>query len=256
MRSANLAIVAFASALVLSGLTANAATISSAGSVVDDAGGQVTFWKTTSVGKSLDSDGDNVFGTLADLMYTIRYKNGGTLFSFDGSDPQVGPFPGYAQVDDPNGEPYPNTSHGLIPVRTTTDNGATGTGNAHDMFIFTVLTAGTPDFRLGIANDGLDNAGYSSASVGLRQVAGPSNTGATANLSATANNVIDMHFFDVRGAQIGDQFAVWGIGGAFGYVTHSIVTWDTLGPVTIPEPASLGMLGLAGLGVISRRRAR
>jgi len=242
--SQSVSLVSAIVALTITCDAVHAAVITAAGSVVDNAGTQVTYWKTSSVSKTLDADGNNVYGSLADLMYTVRFKGAGTLFSFDGSDPQGSPFPGYASVDNPTGEVYPNTSHSLIQVGTAA--ATPGEGNSHDMFTFTVLTNATPNFRLGIVSDCLNDAAYSPTFTGLRQIG----TGATASLASNTNNVADMNFFDVYGAKAGDQFAVWGVGSSSGWVSNSIVTWDAI----IPEPASLGLLALGGLALLRRRR--
>jgi hypothetical protein len=224
-------------ALALLPLTSNAATVAFAGVINDDASSEISEWKTTATIKTLDGDGDNEYGTLAHLFYGVIFKGQDTLYSFDGSDSQVGPFGGYAVVDHPDGVSADTQ------VRTTT-NGAAGDAN-RVMFTFTALAGSPANVRIGIATDGLDGANFSPASIGLRQVGG-----STAEHSLTSvNSTLDMVFFDVTGINGGDQFQVFGDSGAGGFATHSFVTWDV-----IPEPATTGMLALAGLAMILRRR--
>ena len=72
--------------LALFPASAKAATVLFAGVINDDAGSEISQWKTASTAKTLDVDGDNVYGTLAHIFYQVEFKGGGTLYSFDGSD--------------------------------------------------------------------------------------------------------------------------------------------------------------------------
>jgi hypothetical protein len=217
---------------------ASAATIAYAGAINDDAGSGISEWKTTTTAKSLDADGDNEYGTLAHLFYRIEFKGQNTLYSFDGSDGQVGPFAGYATVDHPDGV-SPDTQ-----VRTTT-NGAAGDAN-HVMFTFTALAGSPANVRIGVATDGLNGVQFSPASIGLAQVGG----GSTEHMLTSVNSTLDMVFFDVTGITTGDQFQIFGDSGTGGFATHQIVTWDVL---TVPEPGT-SLLALGGLALAFLRR--
>lgn len=224
--------------LLLLPVSARAATVVYAGTVTDDAGSQISQWKTPSTVKSLDPDGDNIYGTLAHLFYRIEFKGQGTLYTFNSSDAQVGPFAGYAVVDHPDGVSADTQ------VRTTTNNAS---GLMDDvMFTFTAVAGSPANVRIGIVTDGLDGPQFSPASIGLRQIGGSS-----AEFTLTSvNNTLDMVFFDVRGIVGGDQFEVFGDSGSGGFATHQIVTWDV-----IPEPG-VPILLLTGsiLATIRRRR--
>ena len=223
--------------------SSKAASVLFAGVINDDAGSEISRWKTASTAKTLDGDGDNVYGTLAHLFYTIEFKGQGTLYSFDGSDSQVGPFGGYATVDHPAGD---GTTPGDIQVRTTTNNALNDTD--HVMFTFTALAGSPANVRIGIATDGLDGGGgFASASIGLRQVAGSS----VEHTMTSTNDTLDMVFFDVTGIAPGDQFEVFGDSGTNGYATHQFVTWDA-----VPEPSSAALLGIASLAMVLRRRRK
>lgn len=201
-----------------------AAGVTVAGAINDDAGAEISEWKTATTTKSWDADGDDRYGTLAHLFYRIEFKGQGTLYTFDSSDAQVGPFPGYALVDHPDGVSAD------IQVRTTTNNAA---GLADDvMFTFTALAGSPANVRIGIVTDGLDGTQFSPASIGLRQVGGSS----AEHVLTSVNNTLDMVFFDVTGIAGGDQFQVFGDSGTGNFATHQIVTWDELNLVDIFDP--------------------
>ena len=224
-----------AAALALAG-NAQAATVTFAGVINDNAGSEISQWKTVSTTKTLDGDGDNAYGTLAHLVYQYEFKGQGTLYSFDYADSQVGPFGSYALIDAPTGL-------GDINVATTSNGG--GGGADHVMFTFAALAGSPANVRIGIATDGLDDAGYSSATIGLRQVGGS----AVEYTMTSTNSTLDMVFFDVTGITAGNQFEVFADAGAYGYATHHFITWDV-----IPEPGAASLGGLGLLCLLRRRR--
>jgi hypothetical protein len=207
---------------------ATAATVEFAGVINDDAAAEISAWKTATISKSQDSDSDNVYGTLAHLFYQIEFKGQNTLYAFNSSDTQVGPFAGYATVDHPDGVSADTQ------VRTTT-SGNIGSGAQDDvMFTFTAIAGSPVNVRIGIVTDCLDGANFSPASIGLRQVGGSS----AEHALTSVNNTMDMVFFDVTGITGGDQFQVFADAGSGGFATHSIVTWDELNPIDITDPTS------------------
>lgn len=218
----------------------HAASIAFAGVINDNNGSEITDWRTPSTPASLDGDGDNIYGSTAFLFYRVVFDGQNTVYTFDGSDAQVGPFPGYTFVDHPDGV-SPD-----IQLRTTT-NGAGGQSN-HVMFTFTALVGSPQNVRVGVVTDGLDGPQFSPTSIGLAQVAG----GSVEHTLTSVNNVPDMVFFDLFNVQAGDQLQVFGDSGSGGFATHQIVTWDAL---PVPEPSSLGLL-IVGAGFILRRRSR
>jgi hypothetical protein len=223
--------------LLLVPMTVEAATVTFAGVINDDAGSEISQWKTVATTKTLDGDGDNVYGTLAHLFYRIEFKGQNTLYTFNSSDSQVGPFAGYAVVDHPDGVSADTQ------VRTTTNNAA---GLADDvMFTFTAIAGSPANVRIGIATDGLNGVQFSPASIGLRQVGGSS----AEHTLTSVNSTLDMVFFDVVGIAGGDQFEIFGDSGSGGYATHQFVTWDV-----IPEPATSGLLAFSAVLMILRRR--
>ena len=214
----------FIGSLFVVPIASQSAQINFAGVLNDDDGSEISEWKTASTPKSLDPDGDDIYGTAAHLFYRIEFKGQNTLYTFNSSDTQVGPFPGYATVDHPDGV-SPDTQ-----VRTTT-NGAAGLAD-DVMFTFTALEGSPENVRIGIVTDGLNGERFSPASIGLRQVAGTS----AEHTLTSVNNTIDMIFFDVIGVVAGDQFEVIGDSGTGDFATHQIVTWDTIVPPNLNDP--------------------
>lgn len=211
---------------------ARAATITYAGGVWNNAGSEISQWRTAATPKSLDSDGNNVYGSDAKLFYRVM-GDYGTYVQYITSQLQVGPYSGYAVVDHPDGVSADRQ------VCTTTSN-PVPVGSVQNMFTFAVPAAPPKGgFRVGVAFDGLDGAQYSPSEVRLTQT-----TGGTASASVSVepyrNNTLDMVFFDVIGAKVGDRFTVQGIAGPGGFATHQIVTWDR-----IPLPSARLAVGNA-----------
>ncbi len=235
-------ITLLASLVLVSGL--HAATIVYSGSVLDNSGNEVTEWRTSSTTKSLDADGDNIYGTFGGIAF------GDAVFGamdFVSAQPQVGNAgSGYVIIDDVTiGDPDRM-------VRTTTNNANTGLYGTSDsvMYTFELNTAveAWETLRVGIGTDGLNNVNFSPGSIGLAEVGGG---GGLDEVSITVNNTVDMYFFDVTGGvAAGTQFQVFADPGAGGYVTHQLVSLD----VAVPEPSSVALLGIGGLAVLLRRR--
>ena len=203
-----------ASGMFVSQVTA--ATIIAAGTIQNNSGNEISEWRTASTAKTFDADGDNIYGSDAKLCYKIM-GDYGSYVQYIGSESQVGPYPGYAVVD------HPNDVSGDIQVRTTT-SGNVGAGNLRNMFTFAVN--GTPPalgFRVGVAFDGLDGAQFSPQEIRLTQTTGGSASDSVI-VEPFRNNTLDMTFFDVTGAVVGDRFTVQGVSGAGGYATHQFVT--------------------------------
>lgn len=205
-------------------ITVQSAEISFAGSINDNNGSEITEWKTSGTLKTLDGDGDNQYGTLAHLFYRIQFKGQNTLYTFNGSDSQVGPFPGYATVDHPDGISADTQ------VRTTTSGG--GAGPDEVMFTFTAQAGSPANVRIGIATDGLNGAQFTPATIGVRQVGGTS----IEHTLTSVNNTIDMVFFDLIGIATSDQFQIFADAGTGGFATHQFVTWDVIDPTDLTDP--------------------
>ena len=235
--------------LLMSAPAARAAMVTAVGTIQDNAGNEISQWRTAATAKTLDADGDNIYGSDAKLFYRVM-GDYGSYVQYISSESQVGPYGGYAVVD------HPNDVSADIQVRTTT-SGNVGVGTLRNMFTFAIN--GTPPalgFRVGVAFDGLNGAQYSPQEIRLTQTTGGT-ASASVNVEPFRNSTLDMTFFDVTGAVVGDRFTIQGVSGAGGYATHQIVTWDAI--VSPPTPGALVMNfdvgplgGLAGDGGLSQ----
>jgi hypothetical protein len=164
------------------------------------------------------------------LMFGERY------WSFDGVN-----YPPPAPGNNTGQNPY--VSIGFIVGNATTLD----PNNNPDRWSFTV-GPGTPSaFRVGVMNDGLNDANFASDAILIRQLGDNSSLVTSGQLSGK-NRLVDMVFFDIAGAQPGDTFVISAsasnsrIGG---------ITFDIL----IPEPASTTLaLSLLGLIVMRPRK--
>lgn len=225
------------------------AVVTFAGSIANNASNEIARFYTTTTAKSLDADGDNRYGSIGYNLFAVANDfRAITRESFGTNISVVGPYPGYATVDNPLG--------GTTEVRTTT-GGTAGSKNAVVTYLVTNAALIPYGFRMGILTDGLNGTQYSSQAIFVEQTSGGSGA-ATASTLASLNNTIDMFFFDVTGVQTGDRFTVSVTAPAGGtFSTIQGVLWDALPRADSPEPTTLAIsaLGLLGLGVTRRRRA-
>jgi hypothetical protein len=99
--------------------------------------------------------------------------------------------------------------------------------------------AGVPSsFRVGVMTDGLDADRWAATEVLVAQVSGspiPTIVGTPASSgSLTRNRFVDIHFFDIVGAQPGDQFAVFAKASSDGNGAISGITFDVLSSMLPP----------------------
>ena len=228
---------------------AQAALITFAGSdlTTDDA------WHSTSVVKSLDADGDDVYGTdghravtgntevvsvINPDYATSAFAAGGTFY---GDSSKYG-------IDDP----------ALAPAATVTDQFLAIVeygGISGDKDVATITMTAAKSFRLGLtaSTEMGSSALYDWDQIRVRQTTGGSADSGYVNSAAGDAAGVEYYFFDITGAT-GDVFTVSINGGDLGYIDMgALITFDTSGG-EIPEPASLGLLGIAVLA-LRRRRA-
>jgi len=115
---------------------------------------------------------------------------------------------------------------------------ATGAGR----WAFTVGADVPERLRVGVMTDGLDSTVWAATEVLLHQVSGVSIIDSVATGTVVRDRFVDIHTFDIVGAQPGDTFAIFAKGPATGDGNGSIaaVTFDA-----VPEPASASMIAMA-----------
>ena len=172
---------------------------------------------------------------------------------------QVPPRPG------PDQSPY--VMMGILDGNDIFGNDPKNSPNGAGRWAFSI-GAGAPNrIRVGVITDGLNDSVWAATEVLLHQVTGRNtivaagttetlpygNIQAPPNYVPGINRMVDIHMFDIVGAQPGDTFAIFAKGPATGQGLGAIsgVTFDY-----VPEPGSalLAMFGMALCGLVRRRR--
>lgn len=229
---------------------ASATTISFAGSDLTTGGA----WRTSSVSKTLDADGNNIYGSdgyflatspggavLSSPSFVTGFLNLGQSF-YNGAAAS----PQYSLIDNP-------TAAGTRMTGVWYQNSANLTED--DLLRFTLSQ--NASFRLGVLVDTSGQVDVSPSSLRLRQTAGGTANSGLQTSNLAANLVADWYFFDVSGTS-GDQFVLSGInwynGGAAQFSNGVAgLTFDTL---SVPEPGTLGMMGFVLAGLVARKYRR
>ncbi|NDJ14901.1 MAG: hypothetical protein EBY17_27545 [Acidobacteriia bacterium] len=218
--------------------------VSSATSAVVTAGADTTThaaWRTTSVAKSMDADGNNSYGTdgyvVAAAPGTIvnpRYASVARLAP--GTYPGNG---GYLLIDNPAGSGSVRT--GLW---------YNSSGSAVEQDFASITFSASIKTRVGVLVSNTDAAAISPTSLRIRQTTGGT---ADAGLIPSPTNAArngDWYFFDVT-AKVGDVFAVSGVNNP-GHSSNGIgaLTFDTVpnlsGPATVIVRTAGGSAALTG----------
>lgn len=228
--------------LALAG-AARAATVTYVGSVE---GVQVTEWRTTTTVKSLDIDGDHVYGTFASVQWTVA-----------GLGETASPNPGWQWVGGA-------AQYGGFPTQLDRNTGGADVGASIMLSLFEFRMTGVAEtyagqtVRIGVMADMLSNAEWAAdqnKGYVLAQTVGGSGDSGIVSLrgGGAANGVPEMYFFDVTGVNPGDVFRLSALNNVSGAgATQS----GYLGPVSwdiVPEPSTL-LLGGLGLLALPRRR--
>ena len=214
-------------------------------------GVEVNDWLTNSTAKSLDIDGDDVYGTHGHVHWTVAGINeqpSGSSdpgWSFLGGGGGQFSNPGYDQVDQA-GNPTVDVGAGIVLNSFTFE--LTGTAATYE----------NATVRVGIMHGvlaGGEDAADETKTLQILQTAGGSGDSGVVSLrsgAVPAPGTTYMTFFDITGVNPGDQFQI--LAGTSvpqpGYLGP--VSWDL---VVIPEPSSLG-LGVLALAMFLGRRTR
>lgn len=176
----------------------------------------------------------------------------------------------YSLIDDPQltngvrdwnwGESQTPPSSGQAPYVKMGILDGTGTLTGNDPAVapaerwgFEVGAGAPAKFRVSVMTDGLDATIWAPTEVMLQQTVGSAPIGAPATSGSVARNrFVDMHVFEIDGAQPGEQFIFMVRGQAGGSAGVAGFAFD----VVVPEPATAGMAVVmtAAALVIGRRR--
>ncbi|TWT86668.1 hypothetical protein Mal64_34970 [Pseudobythopirellula maris] len=251
----------------------------------------VAGWRANDVAKTLDLDSNDVYGSDGYAMFGTRFDypnanaTGGNAFVTPTDNsvyPNLIDLPSYvassqilasrkaggwsyALIDDPqltNGvrdyswgasqtpasvfQP-PYVKLGVLDGNGS-PSGADPTISPAERWSFTVGPAAPRHIRVGVMTDGLDSTNWAPSEVIMQMTGGGSATTGT----VAKNRFIDMHFFDIFGAQSGDEFVFLASnpgGGSAGIAGFAFESSN------VPEPSALVLVAttlLVGLG--SRRR--
>lgn len=165
------------------------------------------------------------------LMFGERY------WTFDGTN-----YPLPNPTNNTGQNPY--VSIGFIVGNATTLD----PNNNPDRWSFTVGPGTPAAFRVGIMNDGLNDANFASDSILMRQLGDAASLVSSGTIGGK-NRQVDMVFFDVHGAQPGDTFVI------SASASNSRIGGISFDVIAIPEPSSL-LLIIAATGSIAVFRGR
>lgn len=232
----NTCIVLAVAALALAGQSAHAAA------VITSAGVDITTndsWRTNSVIKPLDADGNNIYGT--DGYFTSSWlANSLPAYATVGLAASMLTFAGnasYTRLDN---------AAGTATIQSGVHYRQPG---AVEMDFYTITLTAATSFRLGIITDNADFAAISPSDLRVRQTVGGTANSGLISAAADRDKDGDYYFFDITGGQNGDVFVVSGVNDTTNASNGLAgITFDT-----IPEPSS-ALLGGLGLLVLFRRR--
>ena len=162
-------------------------------------------WRTPSVAKPLDGDGNNIYGTDGYVMTTspggdlVQYPTYATVtrlatYTYYGGDQTT---PHYLLLDNPSGG---SMNAGLWM--------STGTIDLQEQDMAEIAVTAGSSFRVGVLVDQCDFVDLSPKNLRLRQTQGGTADSGLIDSYLEPNLDGDWYFFDVRGAQAGDKFVL------------------------------------------------
>ncbi len=186
---------------VLLGFNSQGASVTYVGADLNTSGA----WRTPSVSKPLDADGDNIYGTAG---YALAASPGG----------DIGQGCSYATVTRLTPYAYyggdQTSPHYLLmdnPAEGTVNAGlwmSTGTVDLEEQDMAEIAVTAASNFRVGVLVDQCDFVDLSPKHLRLRQTQGGASDSGLIDSYLEPNLDGDWYFFDVRGAQPGDKFVL------------------------------------------------
>lgn len=229
-------------------MLSSAATINYAGFAEDTT---VNDWRTAATAKSLDLDGDNIYGTLGAVHWTVLGANEFPANSPNpgwsyGGENTAGQFKvaGYAVIDN-LAAPLTDTEAGIGAVQSPGSFTFSMTGIA-ETYAGKVL-------RIGVMADVLTAAEWAADTGKTFQITGAGGDSGVISLrgGGAGDGQPEMYFFDISGVNPGDSFTI-ATGSASaqpGYLGP--VSWDLY---AVPEPSTALLAGALLLPFARRRR--
>ena len=222
--------------------------------VIPHAGNEVDLlgWRTTDVVKTLDPDGDNIYGTDGWIRPT------GLVPSVNNPSYLTASYIGTGGNASTSSFGDDGVLSGLDPVADIELGRVERVGTVNDMVQLDVTADGS--FRVGVMTDFVVlYAGQGliagPTAVRVRQtVGGADDTGMIT--VPVRNSVVDWMFFDILDAEVGDRYivSVESFSNPWGWSQISHISFDTITEEdVVPEPAGLGLIGLALLAVRKKR---
>ena len=222
--------------ILLVPVAAFGATVTYVGSDIDSGAAD---WRTASVAKPLDLDGDNIYGTYCAVEWGLHGSYTPEAISYAGDGWQYGGREGYANIDlltDPVVDRFP--------------------GIVGDFHTFLIGTEAPGVIRVGVMHDvlGADETEMDTPLVYTLSHDGDESV--TASVTTEQGNMIpDIYFFDIAGAVAGETYTVTFVddpsdGDRQIGLYASSFTWDA-----VPEPATFVLFGMGSLMLSRRKRS-